>query len=187
MPTFWRVCIINGYWILSKAFSASIEMIIWFFFFNLLISTLSFLMGTFFFFNKFIYLFLGVLGLRFCARAFSSCGERGPLSSSRCAGLSLSRPLLWSTGSWSAGSVVVAYGPSCSAACGIFPDQCSNLCPLHWQADSQPLRQQGSPDGDFYGITWNVLKYVCIVERYSIQEAVSQNTKLKSALASKQK
>ena len=32
------------------------------------------------FFNKFIYLFIfAVLGLRFCARAFSSCGERGPL------------------------------------------------------------------------------------------------------------
>ena len=34
-------------------------------------------------FNKFIYLFiylfLAVLGLRFCSRAFSSCGERGPL------------------------------------------------------------------------------------------------------------
>ena len=28
---------------------------------------------------KFIYLLLAVLGLRFCARAFSSCGERGPL------------------------------------------------------------------------------------------------------------
>ena len=27
----------------------------------------------------FIYLFLAVLGLRLCARAFSSCGERGPL------------------------------------------------------------------------------------------------------------
>ena len=31
----------------------------------------------FFFINLFIY-FLAVLGLRFCARAFSSCGERGP-------------------------------------------------------------------------------------------------------------
>ena len=29
--------------------------------------------------NLFIYLFLAVLGLRFCARAFSSCGKRGPL------------------------------------------------------------------------------------------------------------
>ena len=31
------------------------------------------------FFLIFIYLFMAVLGLRFCARAFSSCGERGPL------------------------------------------------------------------------------------------------------------
>ena len=70
----------------------------------------------------------------------------GGHSSSWCAGLSLSRPLLlWSTGSRRAGSVVVAHGPSCSAACGILPDQGSNLCPLHWQADSQPLRHQGSP------------------------------------------
>ena len=37
---------------------------------------------VFFFFFKwelFIYLFLAVLGLHFCARAFSSCGKRGPL------------------------------------------------------------------------------------------------------------
>ena len=67
-------------------------------------------------------------------------------SSSRCAGLSLSRPLLLrSTGSRHAGSVVVAHGPSRSAACGILPDQGSNPYPLHWQADSQPLRHQGSP------------------------------------------
>ena len=29
--------------------------------------------------NLFIYLFMAVLGLHFCARAFSSCGKRGPL------------------------------------------------------------------------------------------------------------
>ena len=29
--------------------------------------------------HLFIYLFLAVLGLRFCARAFSSCGKWGPL------------------------------------------------------------------------------------------------------------
>ena len=29
-------------------------------------------------------------------------------------------------------------------ACGILPDQGSNPCPLHWQADSQRLRHQGS-------------------------------------------
>ena len=33
----------------------------------------------FFNFYLFIYLFLAVLGLRFCARAFSSCGKWGPL------------------------------------------------------------------------------------------------------------
>ena len=35
--------------------------------------------GHFKFIYLFIYLFLAVLGLHFCARAFSSCGERGPL------------------------------------------------------------------------------------------------------------
>ena len=36
----------------------------------------------------------------------------------------------------SGGSVVTAHGLSCSAACGIFPDQGLNTCPQHWQADS---------------------------------------------------
>ena len=43
---------------------------------------ISFIDNTFFFFffYKFIYLFFYFcLGLRFCARAFSSCGKRGPL------------------------------------------------------------------------------------------------------------
>ena len=70
----------------------------------------------------------------------------GGHSSSRCTGLSLSRPLwLWSTGSRRTGSAIVAHGPSRSTACGIFPDQGSNLWPLHWQGESQPLRHQGSP------------------------------------------
>ena len=43
------------------------------------------------------------------------------------------------------GSVVVARGLTCSVACGIFPDQGSNPCLLHWQADSLPLSHQGSP------------------------------------------
>ena len=61
----------------------------------------------------------------------SPVAASGGHSSSRCAGFSLSRPLpLWSTGSRRAGSVVVAHGPSCSAACGIFPDRGSNPCPL---------------------------------------------------------
>ena len=80
-------------------------------------------------------------------RGLSLVVASGGHSSSQCTGLSLSRPLLlWSTGSRRAGSVVVAHGPSCSAACGIFPDQGSNPCPLPWQADSQPLCHQGSPE-----------------------------------------
>ena len=83
----------------------------------------------------------------------------GGHSSSWCAGLSLSRPLsLRSTGSRRAGSVVVPHGPSCSAACGIFPDQGLNLCPLHWQADSQPLRHQGSPRLQFKPLVLLVLR-----------------------------
>ena len=85
------------------------------------------------------WVFVSVQGLSLLAAS-------GGHSSPRCAGLSLSQPLLLqSTGSRRAGSVVVAHGSSCSAACGIFPDQGSNPCPLHWQADSQPLRHQGSP------------------------------------------
>ena len=55
-------------------------------------------------------------------RGLSLVAASGGHSSSRCAGLSLSRPLLlWSTGSRRTGSVIVAHGPSCSAACGILP------------------------------------------------------------------
>ena len=99
----------------------------------------------FFFFFKFIYYFWPCWVL-VSAQGLSLVAASRGHSSSRCAGLSLSRPLLLrSTGSRRAGSVVVAHGSSCSAACGILPDQGSNPCPLHWQADSQPLRHQGSP------------------------------------------
>ena len=39
-------------------------------------------------------------------------------------------------GLWSTGSLVVVQRLSCFAACGIFPDQGSNQCPLHCKADS---------------------------------------------------
>ena len=79
-------------------------------------------------------------------RGLSLVVASGGHSSSQRMDLSLSWPfLLRSTGSRRAGSVVVAHGPSCSVACGIFLDQGSNPCLLHWQADSQPLRHQGSP------------------------------------------
>ena len=95
---------------------------------------------------SYLFIYFWLCWVFICVRGFSVAAASRGHSSSRCAGLSLSRPLLLrSTGSRRAGSVVVAHGPSCSAARGIFPDQSSNPCHLHWQADSQPLRHQGSP------------------------------------------
>ena len=87
-----------------------------------------------------------VLALHCRAWAFSSCSKQGLLSSccawaSHCGGFSC-------CGAWApgcVGSVFVAYGFSCSAACGIFLDQGSNPCPLCWQADSYSAYHQGSP------------------------------------------
>ena len=94
--------------------------------------------------NSFIY--FSLCWVFVSVRGLSLVPASGGHSSSRCTGLSLSWPLLLrSTGSRRAGSVVVAHGPSCSVACGIFPDRGTNPCPMHWQADSQPLSHQGSP------------------------------------------
>ena len=110
--------------------------------------------GSFFYLSIYlsIYLFiyLWLCWVFVSVRGLSLVVASGGHSSSQCAGLSLSRPLLLrSTGSI---SVIVAHGPSCSAACGIFPDQGSYPCPLHWQADSQPLRHQGSPVLTFFKV-----------------------------------
>ena len=120
-------------------------------------------------FFLFIYFIYGCVGSSFLCEGFSLVVASGGHSSSRCAGLSLSRPLLLrNTGSRRAGSAVVAHGPSRSAACGILPDQGSNPCPLHWQADSQPLRHQGSPSLIFLIISLyvstclnNIVPFVC--------------------------
>ena len=109
---------------------------------------------VFFFFNfiyLFIYIYFWLCWVFVSVQGLSLVATSGGHSSSRCAGLSLSRPLLLlSTGSRRACSVVVAHGLSRPAACGIFPDQGSNPCLPHWQADSQPLRHQGSPDSLCY-------------------------------------
>ena len=130
--------------------------------------TLSFLKILFieprvFFFsiNYLIYLFW-LCWVLVSVRGLSLVAASGGHSSSWCAGLSLSRPLLLrSTGSRRAGSVIVAHGPSCSAACGIFPDQGSNPCPLRWQADSQPLRHQGSPEPRVFYVGFSSFSFTC--------------------------
>ena len=86
---------------------------------------------SYFFFLTFI-IYFWLCWVFASVRGLSPAAASGGHSSSQCAGLSLSRPLLLrSTGSRRAGSVVVAHGPSRSAACGILPDQGSNPRPLH--------------------------------------------------------
>ena len=90
------------------------------------------------------------------ARGLSLVVASGAYSSLRCAGFSLwwllvaehrlqarglqqlqhAGSVVMAPGLQSIGLVVVVHGLSCSVACGIFPDQGSNSCPLHWQADS---------------------------------------------------
>ena len=108
--------------------------------------------------NLFIYLFLflAVLGLRFCARAFSSCGERGPLF------IVVHGPLTI------AASVVAEHrlqtrrlsscGSRAQLHVGSSQTRAQNPCPLHWQADSQPLHHQGSP-GLFFDIKHELFVY----------------------------
>ena len=68
-----------------------------------------------------------------------------PFSYCRAQTLVLGASVVVALGLQGTGSVVVVHRFSCPAACGIFPDQGSNLCLLHWQADSLPLSHQGSP------------------------------------------
>ena len=84
---------------------------------------------------------MAVLGLRFCARAFSSCGEWRPLF------IAVHGPLTIAASLVAEHRLQTRRLSNCgSRACGILPEQGSNPCPLRWQADSQPLRHQGSPE-----------------------------------------
>ena len=87
-----------------------------------------------------IYLFSSVLGLPCCScfSLFVESGGRGLLQAEASAvaelGLQDARA-----------SVLAVPGLKCSAVHRIFLDQGSNLCLLHWQADSLPLTHQGHP------------------------------------------
>ena len=118
-----------------------------------------------------------MLGLRFCAGAFSSCGKRGPLFitvhgpltivASHVAEHRLQTRRLSSCGSRA----------QCSTACGIFPDQGSNPCPLHWQADSQPLRHWGSPSILFLRFIHFHASVVCLFFSWLISIAITTTKK----------
>ena len=99
----------------------------------------------FIYLNLFIYLFLAVLGLCFCARAFSSCGEGGPLF------ITVRGPLTVSASLVAEHRLQTRRLSSCGSRAQLLrgmwdlPRPGLNPCHLYWQADSQPLRHQGSP------------------------------------------
>ena len=127
------------------------------------------------FFLNFIYLFIysWLCWVFVSVRGLSLVVASGGHSSSRCVGLSLAWPLLLqSTGSRRAGSAIVARGLSRSAACGIFPDQGSNPCPLHWQANSQPLCHQGSPNIFSLNLIFVSLINMCLGVFYPVWDCV---------------
>ena len=84
----------------------------------------------FIYFKNYLFIYFWLCWVFVSVRGLSLVVASGGHSSSRCTGLSLLWPLLLrSTSSRRAGSVIVAHRPSCSAACGILPDQGSNPCP----------------------------------------------------------
>ena len=115
---------------------------------------------SYLFIYLFIYLFLSALGLCCCARAFSSCSDRGLL-------FVVVNRLLIVVSSLVAehrfqvhglqqlchtGSVVVTHrlsscGAQAQLLCGMWdpPGPVLKTMSLHWQVDSQSLRHQGSP------------------------------------------
>ena len=90
-------------------------------------------------------LFMAVLGLRFCARAFSSCGKWGPLF------IAVRGPLIIVASLVAEHRLQTRRLSSCGSRSqllrGIWdlPRPGLEPVPLHWQADSQPLHHQGSP------------------------------------------
>ena len=99
-----------------------------------------YLLIDFYHFYLKLYSLLAALGLCCCMQAFSSCGKLGLLSSyGTQASHLLWFLLLWNLALRHTGSIVVVCGFSCPKACGIFPGQGLNLCPLNWKWESQPL------------------------------------------------
>ena len=110
------------------------------------------LMG--FFFCLFVFCYAGSSLLR---GLFFSCSKWGLLSS--CRAWALEYMDFSNCGIWisSCSSQALEHrfnccgvpGLSSSTACGIFPDQGSNLCLLHCQADSLLLKHQENPPDGF--------------------------------------
>ena len=119
-----------------KSVSSASRLVKFYFMISKLFRQTQFLILYNFFLKLFTYLFLVVLGLHCYMMAFSSCGKRGSSLAVWCFSCRWLL-LLQSTGSRHSVSVAVAHRLNCCMACGgIFLDQGSNPCRLHWQGDS---------------------------------------------------
>ena len=59
----------------------------------------------------------------------------------------------------------MALGLELPEACGIFPDQGSNPCTLHWQVDAYPLYLQGSSQKlSFWWLFASELFFSCLLD-----------------------
>ena len=99
------------------------------------------------------YLFFWLCWVFTAAWAFLQLWQEGAILQVECTGFSLQWLLLLLL--QSTGSTVVVHGLSCSIGCGIFLDQGSNPCLLHWQADSLLLSHQESLN--FQGLKWTYI------------------------------
>ena len=106
----------------------------------------------FYFFKKILFIlfkFLGVLGLRFCARAFSSCGKWGPLFTAVCGTLIMAASLV------AEHKLQTRRLSSCGSRAQLLrgtwdpPRPGLESVSSALQADSQPLHHQGSPKTGF--------------------------------------
>ena len=93
-------------------------------------------MDVYFFYKFILFIYFWLHWVFIAAHGLSLVAASRGYSSLQCTGFSLRWLQLQLRLLGMRASVVVAHGLSCSAACGIFPDQASNPCPLHWQADS---------------------------------------------------
>ena len=96
-----------------------------------------------------MHLFLAVLGLHGCVGS-SPVAARGPLTVVACCGTRA--PAAAAPGLRAQSQKLCCTGVA-ALACGIFPDQGSNPCLLHWQADSYPPSNQRSSLMAFYPFT----------------------------------
>ena len=117
-----------------------------------------------FLFLTFIHLFIGRPGSLLPQAGFlSRCGEGGysliavhgllSVVAPRCETQLWGAPEAAARGLSGCGSKArwSGHGLRCLTACGVFPQQGSNLCPLRWQVDCS-LDHQGSPTSEFHNL-----------------------------------